>query len=307
MSDGPPPAKRQKYVLPSIAVPLRSFRGRNIANEFLHRYNLTKSFDVLVGKEPDQQRFTVYHDLLTERSEFFRAARSERCIDTPGKPTTLDDAKAEVFSAYLHCVNFGSGSLASLVQSMTEENEDIYPQGRKSSGEDSTDSSDDDDDDDGSDCGDVTFLYGPVEKFLIDLYLLADKLIDPIAANLVMDELINLVEKRDEKLTAVLVCFVCSSTTVASPLRRFIRDYCINATFSSVADTGQLGLTNFPPDCVKDILSEVWAINKRNPDGAIRKVCRRKKTQPKHYHLALGEASADSAGTAILPEKKESK
>lgn len=75
MSDGPPPAKRKKCVLPSIAVPLPSFRGRNIANECPHRYNLTKSFDVLVGKEPEQQRFTVYHDLVTQRSEFFRAGR----------------------------------------------------------------------------------------------------------------------------------------------------------------------------------------------------------------------------------------
>ena len=121
MSDGPPPAKRKKCVLPSIAVPLPSFRGRNIANECPHRYNLTKSFDVLVGKEPDQQRFTVYHDLLTERSEFFRAARSERWSHDPTKPTTLDDVTVEVFSAYLHCVNFGAESLDCLVQSMKNE------------------------------------------------------------------------------------------------------------------------------------------------------------------------------------------
>ena len=121
MSDGPPPAKRKKCVLPSIAVPLPSFRGRNIANECPHRYNLTKSFDVLVGKEPEQQRFTVYHDLLTQRSEFFRAARSERWSHDPTKPTTLDDVTVEVFSAYLHCVNFGAESLDCLVQSMKNE------------------------------------------------------------------------------------------------------------------------------------------------------------------------------------------
>ena len=55
-----------------------------------HNYDLTKSFDVLVGKEPNQQRFTVYHDLLVHRSGFFKAARSSRWTQ-PDQPTTLVD------------------------------------------------------------------------------------------------------------------------------------------------------------------------------------------------------------------------
>ena len=77
----------------------------------LNRYDLTSTFDVLVGKEPNQQRFTVYHDLLTQRSEFFRVARLVRWTDS-GKPTTLDDHEPEVFSAYLHCIYFGAAGLA---------------------------------------------------------------------------------------------------------------------------------------------------------------------------------------------------
>jgi hypothetical protein len=65
----------------------------------------------------------VYHDLFIQRSDFFRAARSERWTHDPTKPTTLDDVDAKVFSAYVHCVNFGAESLKDVVQGMT----DKYP------------------------------------------------------------------------------------------------------------------------------------------------------------------------------------
>ncbi|GAB7334043.1 hypothetical protein MBLNU13_g06133t1 [Cladosporium sp. NU13] len=71
----PPPAKRRKF-----------------------DYDLTKTFDVLVGKEPNQQRFTVYHDILTRCSKFLQAARSGRWATQPDQATVLDDHEPEVFS-----------------------------------------------------------------------------------------------------------------------------------------------------------------------------------------------------------------
>jgi hypothetical protein len=78
------------------------------ADSFIHRhhYDLTKTFDVLVGKEPNQKRFTVYYDLLVQRSESFKAARSSRWAQAD-RPTNLEDHDPETFFTYLHCLCFG--------------------------------------------------------------------------------------------------------------------------------------------------------------------------------------------------------
>jgi hypothetical protein len=104
-----------------------------------YNYDLGKTFDVLVGMERKQQRFTVYHDLLTQRPGFMRAARSGRWSTDPKKPTILDDHKPQVFSAYLLCVNFGADAL--------EEHVDALP----THWDDSEDDSEIDDDNDGED------------------------------------------------------------------------------------------------------------------------------------------------------------
>jgi len=315
MSDGPPPAKRRKYVLRSSATPLLGFRGKNPTNGFPHRYDLTRSFDVLVGQKPDQQRFSVYHDLLTQRSEFFRAARSERWSHDPTKPTTLDDVDVEVFSAYLHCVNWGSEGLSSLVQPMLEEinvcqgetintvvtsSTEDSNNNRHISHDKSISSSSDDDDDDDDDKGteeenkthSPSFSLEPVEKFLIDLYLLADKLIDPTTANLAIEKLIVLVEDRGMYLSKALIEFVYGATTAGSPLRRYIRDHSFIADPSIANDVEEHQTEGFPFDLIKDILLEMFVINRNNLDGKIGDVYSYMRLQPHDYHQAVDKDSA---------------
>lgn len=53
----------------------------------------------------------MYHYVLTRRSKFFRAPRSGRWTTQPERATVLDDHEPEVFSVYLHCVNFGRKAL----------------------------------------------------------------------------------------------------------------------------------------------------------------------------------------------------
>lgn len=69
------------------------------------RYDLFSTFDIVVGSQ--QQRFTVHTNVLTHRSEFFRAARSSQWLTDPAKPVDLEDDDPEVLSAYLECVYFG--------------------------------------------------------------------------------------------------------------------------------------------------------------------------------------------------------
>lgn len=69
--------------------------------------NLESTFDIVVGRDCLQKRFTVHTDVFTKRSEFFRATRSPRWLTDPTKPVDLEDDDPYVFSAYLNCVYFG--------------------------------------------------------------------------------------------------------------------------------------------------------------------------------------------------------
>jgi hypothetical protein len=80
--------------------------------------DLSSTFDVLVGQGPSQQTFTVYTHVLTESSEFMRAARSAQWLADPKKPVDLTDEDPEVFSAYLNIVYRG-------VETIREDHEDL--------------------------------------------------------------------------------------------------------------------------------------------------------------------------------------
>lgn len=87
-----------------------------------HYYDLTNTFDVLVGKEPNQKRFTVHHDLLVQRSEFFKAARSSRWTQAE-QPTTLVDHDPDTFSIYLHCLYFGVDAIKGRLSMISEKHD----------------------------------------------------------------------------------------------------------------------------------------------------------------------------------------
>lgn len=68
------------------------------------RYNFIDTFEVLVGDEEIQQRFTVHKDVACKHSPFFRAARSQRWNHESSRPTELLDTKPAVFEEYLRCI-----------------------------------------------------------------------------------------------------------------------------------------------------------------------------------------------------------
>jgi hypothetical protein len=260
----------------------------------------------------------VYRDLFIQRSDFFRAARSERWSHDPTKPTTLDDVDPEVFSAYVHCVNFGAESLECLTQDMMDKYPSFYQYEPTETGDNDKGSTSGNDGSAGGDGGGMEDIKmdgdgaapdaeksaaenissiedKPVEKFLVDLYLLADKLIDPVSANLAIDELVNVLETRGEYLGAALIHFVYESTTVDSPLRKLVRDHSMldNATGTSNSDYFQN--SEFPHDFIRDVLLEVWVINRHNADAKIRKVYCIKQLEPDRYHYPVDNAYEDSA------------
>jgi hypothetical protein len=244
------------------------------------------SFDILVGQEPHQQSFSVHHDLVVQRSARLRDLRVE-FVDSPGITLNTDP---EVFSAYLHCVYFGADSLKQHIASMEEEN------GYSKKDFPSDDESANDDND---------MVIEPVEKFLIDLYVLADTLLDPISTNLAIDELANLFEKRNRYLDSHLVRYAYESTTEPSPLRKLIRDYSMIDDVSVPMNIGHYKNTKFPCDFISDILFKVLAINRNNPNVRVRKVYHRKSLQSSRYHQVVDKVSADTAKTGVDPKQEE--
>jgi hypothetical protein len=229
-----------------------------------------------VGKQPNQKSFTAYHDLLTQRSEFFRAARSEPWSQDPSKPTILDDVEVEVFSSYLHCVNWGTEFLASLLQPL----EDLY-----------------------STAGDETTDYGsefknePAEKLLIDIYLLADRMMDPITANLVIDKLIDIVELRSQYFSVELAQFLYDSTTEGSPLRQFTLDWHVDGDPNKYLAIYIKDKT-FPSDFLRDLLLAVFTINRDNQKKSICEAYNYGSLDRDCYHQTVTSDAAEAASAS---------
>jgi hypothetical protein len=159
-------------------------RLTNITHRHTHLPDAT-TFDVFVGKGESQWLFTIYEEVVTQRSKLFRVARQQNNRRWQyNKARMLVDEDPQVFSSYLHAVYFG-------LESSTEHYKD---------------------------------KDAKIVKFLTDLHLLADKLRDPTTANLVMDELLDVVD-RSEEVVAGIAVRVYTSAKSDSPLRRLVRDF----------------------------------------------------------------------------------
>lgn len=95
-----PPAKRVKCVAYEILDEGHVTKSR--------RYDFTQTFNVLVRQE--KKRFTVYHDIMSERSSFFKAAPSSRWTQDSQAPTDLTDHYPETFTNYLQLI-YGGGCI----------------------------------------------------------------------------------------------------------------------------------------------------------------------------------------------------
>jgi hypothetical protein len=166
-------------------------------NSHRHSHLPDSIFDIFVGKGDSQWLFSVYEDVVTQRSKFLRVAR-QQCDRwwQYNKARMLVDEDPQVFSAYLYTVYFGLESTREQIAS------------------------------DGP--GTATKTVSKEKdvkkaKFLTDLHLLADKLRDPTTANLVIDELISVID-RSEELVQEIAVKVYVSAKSDSPLRRLVRD-----------------------------------------------------------------------------------
>lgn len=195
MADKQPPAKRARQAEHHYELCIRRLT--------FYRTSLSETFDVLVGSEGLQQRFTLHGNLFIPRSEFFRAARSSAWCKDPKTPTTLENDDPAVFENYMHCIYLG----------------DVTPlTGGK----------------DLSNAAPTRHIQA-----LVRLYVLADSLSDLMTANLVIDKIYE--HSRASKVVPnpETISLAYNNTAPGSPLRAMFRDLIIHEASSAYLDPYQ--------------------------------------------------------------------
>ena len=233
---------------------------------------------VSTGRRPKrEQPFTVHHDLITERSEFFRAARSV-CWIKRSRVTKLVDAHPYIFSAYLNCLYLGAEFMTKHRETMRTEG---YMRAEDNKANKITGGEDN-----------VTVA------FFIDLHILADKLLDPITANLVVDELIAFVGTMPSVPGADTVNSVYSRTADGSPVRCLCRDWQLHERARDWALKNPKADWNLPLEFLHDLLIESARLQVETPSMPIREVFNQgTMTRAKgHYHRKVERKSKAGLG-----------
>jgi hypothetical protein len=228
----PPPAKRIKYVLSRV----KTERPTNLRRR---RDDPNSTFDICVGKS--QRLFTLDENVFTQRSKFLRNGREQsKRWWRRNKAKMLADEDPEVFSSYVNTVCFGVGSLEKRIRPDTVADSGFAT----------------DDDDEYYEHLDVKQVK--TARFLIDLYLLAaDRLLDPVTANLVIDVLDGCLDNDESgaELLLAITPHIYTSTTNGSPLRMLVRDRFIHTICHSWAEDAQV--RGLPYELLQDFAIEI--------------------------------------------------
>lgn len=100
----------------------------------------------------------------------------------------------------------------------------------------------------------------------INLYILADKLLDPITANSVIDELITYSYKQGWTINSRIIAHIYACSIDGSQLRKLTRDWYIHdndrswATKMSEAEWALL-----PPEFTRDLIIETMRLQEAHP------------------------------------------
>lgn len=146
--------------------------------------------DIVAGAQ--RQHFKVHKTVLCSRSEFFRAACSERWSKGDSSPIELLDQDELIFDMFLHCLLTNTVDIGSLDEALPGE-QDL----RQSA---------------------------VVESRLIRTYILADRLRDSRTTNIIIDDIIDLYDKNETCPFPPITTLVADHTSAGSPLRRAFID-----------------------------------------------------------------------------------
>jgi hypothetical protein len=118
-------------------------------------------------------------------------------------------------------------------------------------------------------------------RFIIDVYLMADKSLDPSTANVVMRELVTFVHIHAWVTDEAVINYVYASTTENSPLRTFVRDWWLFSADQSWAE-GSRPDRKLPLEFLQDLIIEMARLRKKlgqgsDPIGTLGRACDVKK------------------------------
>lgn len=204
------------------------------------RYDYARSFDVAVG--PEKKLFTLCHDFFTERSGFFKAARSSRWLGQPETPTDLSYHDPEDFSNYLELIYKGEGVY-------------VTDELKRQCGQDLS----------GDEWNAFRAQVDSNYEASIKLYILADKLEDLKSANMIMDDMICLSDETGMLPPMPQMHVIYDSTPQRGPLRRMLRYSTIYEVHKDYFDDSKKG--DHPEELLLDIAREHLKIKHSHKKG----------------------------------------
>jgi hypothetical protein len=165
---------------------------------------------VIVGTAPNQLEITFYYDLIATRSRLFR--EGERSTEEESTPVVLQDHNPSTFDLYLEYLYDNAVPKRSRPKVIRELEKKLYPPGLTEEEKEQYYT------------GNAKF-HSARCKELVDLYILADHLMDPVTANMAVDELRTFFGKYSSSTSTELIGHVMRSTKKGDGLRTLFADF----------------------------------------------------------------------------------
>jgi hypothetical protein len=212
-----------------------------------------ETFEVIVGYQPHQEIFTVPRDLLMRRSDLFKTVLSPRWSWF----TRHSSLKPVDLSEY-------PDTFASYLDCALQDS--VVPKPR---------------------------MEGGVQRYdpLIELYTLAEHLLDFTTADLVIDKIISSVHEKLLLPGLQDIKLIYATTVEGSPLRRLMVDYCV------FSETGGLSgpKENYPHEYLGDLVEKYMALK----DVPIKDAYRSHPDNKADYHRDANADLMDKVSFAV--------
>lgn len=205
------------------------------------RLSYAEDVEVLVG--PGGQQFSIPKSLLVERSYFFKTALSERWLQEGSKAIKLPEADPQIFDMYLNCIYKSAVNVGDVTEAIND--------------------------------AEFAGLNNPNCRScarLFNLWMLADKLGDVMATNMIMDAIIDLAEMTKRLPGALNLAMAYSRTTDSSLLRKYLIDAYVFETWAEEFEEEAME-ASFPPTLLRDITIKDAHLKKIHRDERYDDVC----------------------------------
>lgn len=165
---------------------------------------------VIVGTAPNQLEFTFYYEVVAKRSGFFREC--ERSTEEESTLAVFHDHDPSTFDLYLECLYDNAVPKRSRPKVIRELEKKLYPPGLTEEEKEQYYT------------GNAKFRSARCKE-LVDLYILADHLMDPVTANMAVDELRTCFRKYSFFASTEVIGHVMRSTKKGDGICTLFADF----------------------------------------------------------------------------------